>query len=63
MEILRLEDVHCVYGKNTPFEIAALDGVTVGFEQGKVVSINLFDSVNNNKTLDPELVRLARVLA
>ena len=30
---------------------------------GKVVSINLFDAVNNQKALDPELVRLARVLA
>lgn len=39
MEILRLEDVRCVYGKNTPFEIAALDGVTVGFEQGKVTGV------------------------
>ena len=37
--------------------------VVFGFEQGKVVSINLFDSVNNTKTLDPELARLARVLA
>ena len=39
MEILRLEDVKCVYGKNTPFEIAALDGVTVGFEKGKVTGV------------------------
>ena len=39
MEIIRLEDVKCVYGKNTPFEIAALDGVTVGFEKGKVTGV------------------------
>ena len=43
--------------------ISGASDVVFGFEQGKVVSINLFDSVNNNKTLDPELVRLARVLA
>ena len=30
---------------------------------GKVVSINLHDAVTNRKTLDPEIVRLARVLA
>ena len=39
MEILRLEDVRCVYGKNTPFEVAALDGVTVGFEKGSVTGV------------------------
>lgn len=46
--------------------LAILSGVTnvvFGFDAGKVVSINLFDAVNNQKTLDPELVRLARVLA
>ena len=43
--------------------ISGASDVVFGFEQGKVVSINLFDSVNNKKTLDPELVRLARVLA
>ena len=39
MEVLRLEDVRCIYGKNTPFEIAALDGVTVGFEKGSVTGV------------------------
>jgi His/Glu/Gln/Arg/opine family amino acid ABC transporter permease subunit len=34
-----------------------------GFNEGQVVGVNLFDAVNNKKTLDPELVRLARVLA
>ena len=43
--------------------ISGASDVVFGFEQGKVVSINLFGSVNNKKTLDPELVRLARVLA
>ena len=46
--------------------LALLSGATnivFGFNEGKVVSINLFDAVNNTKTLDPELVRLARVLA
>lgn len=39
MEILRLENVSCVYGARTPFEIKALDGVTVGFEKGKVTGV------------------------
>ena len=39
MEILRLENVSCVYGAKTPFEIKALDGVTVGFEKGKVTGV------------------------
>ncbi len=39
MEILRLENVSCVYGAKTPFEIRALDGVTVGFEKGKVTGV------------------------
>jgi len=37
--------------------------VVFSFNEGKVVGVNLFDAVNNTKTLDPELVRLARVLA
>lgn len=46
--------------------LALLAGETnkvFGFDSGKVVAIDLFDAVNNKKTLDPELVRLARVLA
>ena len=46
--------------------LALLSGVTnkvYGFDSGKVVAIDLFDAVNSKKTLDPELVRLARVLA
>ncbi len=43
--------------------ISGISNVVFGFDMGKVVSINLFDAVNNKKTLDPELVRLARVLA
>ena len=43
--------------------ISGVSNVVFGFDAGKVVSINLFDAVNNQKTLDPELVRLARVLA
>ncbi|WP_196591790.1 6-phosphofructokinase [Pectinatus frisingensis] len=42
--------------------ISGVSNVVFGFNAGKVVSIDLFDSVNNTKTLDPELVRLARVL-
>ncbi len=43
--------------------ISGVSNVVFGFDSGKVVSINLFDAVNNQKALDPELVRLARVLA
>ncbi len=43
--------------------ISGATNVVFGFNEGKVVSVNLFDAVNNQKTLDPELVRLARVLA
>lgn len=39
MELLKLEGVSCIYGKGTPFEIAALDRVTVGFEKGKVTGV------------------------
>lgn len=42
--------------------ISGVSDVVFGFDEGKVVSINLFDSVNNKKPLDPELVRLASVL-
>ena len=42
--------------------ISGVSNVVFGFDEGKVVSINLFDSVNNSKPLDPELVRLASVL-
>ena len=39
MDILKLENVSCIYGAGTPFEIKALDGVSVGFEKGKVTGI------------------------
>lgn len=43
--------------------IAGLSSVVFGFDAGKVVSIDLTDAVSNKKTLDPELIRLAKVLA
>ncbi len=43
--------------------ISGATNVVFGFNEGKVVGVNLFDAVNNKKTLDPELVRLSRVLA
>lgn len=43
--------------------ISGLSNVVFGFDAGKVVSIDLTDAVTNKKTLDPELIRLARVLA
>ena len=39
MELLKLEGVSCIYGKGTPFEIKALDGVSVGFEKGRVTGV------------------------
>ena len=44
----------------TRFEV--IENGYLAVDEGKVVSINLFDSVNNSKPLDPELVRLASVL-
>lgn len=43
--------------------ISGLSNVVFGFDAGKVVSIDLTDAVNNKKLLDPELIRLAKVLA
>lgn len=43
--------------------ISGASDVVFGFNEGRVVCVNLFDAVNNTKTLNPELVRLARVLA
>ena len=42
--------------------ISGVSNVVFGFDAGKVVEINLDDAVHNKKTLDPELVRLARKL-
>lgn len=42
--------------------ISGLSNVVFGFDAGKVVSIDLTDAVTNKKTLDPELLRLAKVL-
>lgn len=43
--------------------ISGESNVVFGYNQCRPVSINLFDAVDNTKTLNPELVRLARVLA
>ena len=43
--------------------ISGISNVVFGFDAGKVVSIDLADAVTNQKTLDPGLIRLARVLA
>ena len=42
--------------------IGGISNVVYGFNAGRVVQIDLFDAVNNKKTLDPDYVRLARVL-
>ena len=43
--------------------ISGLSDIVFGFNRGHVVSINLHDAVNNKKKLDPEYMRLARILA
>jgi 6-phosphofructokinase 1 len=43
--------------------ISGLSDVVFGFNQGKVVSIDLHDAVTNKKQLDPEYMRLARILS
>ena len=43
--------------------IAGISNVLFGFDAGKIVTIDLTDAVNNKKTLDPELARLAKILA
>ena len=43
--------------------ISGLSDVVCGSDQGKVVCIDLHDAVTNKKKLDPEFIRLARVLA
>ena len=43
--------------------ISGLSDIVFGFNRGHVVSINLHDAVNNKKQLDPQLIRLAKVLA
>ena len=43
--------------------ISGLSDIVFGFNRGHVVSINLHDAVNNKKRLNPEFMRLARVLA
>ena len=42
--------------------ISGLSDVVFGFSKGRVVAIDLHDSVNNKKQLDPEYLHLAKVL-
>ena len=42
--------------------ISGLSGVVFGYSKGHVVSVNLYDAVNNKKKLDPEYLHLAKVL-
>ena len=42
--------------------ISGLSGIVFGYHKGHVVSVNLYDAVNNKKTLDPEYLHLAKVL-
>lgn len=42
--------------------ISGLSDIVFGFSEGRVVSINLYDSVNNKKELDPEYLHIKKVL-
>ena len=42
--------------------ISGLSGVVFGYSKGHVVSVNLYDAVNNKKKLDPDYLHLAKVL-
>ena len=37
--ILELKDVSYVYGGGTPFEMVALNHVSIGFEKGKITGV------------------------
>ena len=43
--------------------ISGLSDIVFGFDRGHVVSINLPDAVTNKKKLNPEFMRLAKILA
>ena len=43
--------------------LAGKSDIVVGFDMGKMVEIKLADAVGNKKTLNPELIRLAQILA
>ena len=43
--------------------ISGISGVVLGYSKGHVVSVNLYDAVNNKKKLDPEYLHLAKVLS
>ena len=43
--------------------ISGISGVVFGYSKGHVVSVNLYDAVNNKKKLDPEYLHLAKVLS
>lgn len=42
--------------------ISGLSDIVFGYSKGRVVSIDLHDSVNNKKKLDPEYLHLSKVL-
>ncbi|WP_237141691.1 ATP-dependent 6-phosphofructokinase, partial [Selenomonas sp. oral taxon 126] len=42
--------------------ISGLSGVVFGYSKGHVVSVNLYDAVNNKKKLDSDYLHLAKVL-
>ena len=42
--------------------ISGLSNIVFGFSEGRVVSIDLYDSVTNKKQLDPDYIHIAKVL-
>ena len=43
--------------------ISGVSNVVYGIRHGRVVNVNLYDAVNKKKSLDPEYIRMAKVLA
>ena len=43
--------------------LSGVSNVVYGIRHGRVVNVNLYDAVNKKKQLDPEYIRMAKVLA
>ena len=43
--------------------LSGVANVVFGIRHGRVVNVNLYDAVNRKKQLDPEYIRMAKVLA
>ena len=43
--------------------LSGVSNVVYGVKHGRIVNVNLYDAVNKKKQLDPEYIRMAKVLA